>query len=85
MLTLQLFAGNDADEFSSILNQEHTPKILITTCRYNSTVSYMVQTGYIRIVACTWLLSCTGLCLFDMQIGYCSFKCHFLCRGDQPL
>lgn len=33
----ELFAGNDADEFSSVLNLEHTPKILITTCRFNST------------------------------------------------
>ncbi|KAK7294561.1 hypothetical protein RJT34_17450 [Clitoria ternatea] len=33
----ELFAGNDADEFSSILNRHHTPKILITTCRFNST------------------------------------------------
>ncbi|QCE02465.1 ribosome production factor 1 [Vigna unguiculata] len=32
----ELFAGNDADEFSSILNQQQTPKILITTCRFNS-------------------------------------------------
>jgi ribosome production factor 1 len=33
----ELFAGNDADEFSSILSREHTPKILITTCRFHST------------------------------------------------
>ncbi|KAK6947409.1 Brix domain [Dillenia turbinata] len=33
----ELFAGNDADEFSSILKQEQTPKVLITTCRFNST------------------------------------------------
>ncbi|KAL3497914.1 hypothetical protein ACH5RR_040646 [Cinchona calisaya] len=33
----ELFAGNDADEFSSILKQDCTPKILITTCRFNST------------------------------------------------
>lgn len=33
----ELFAGNDADEFSSVLNQALTPKILITTCRFNST------------------------------------------------
>ncbi|PIA39044.1 hypothetical protein AQUCO_02700308v1 [Aquilegia coerulea] len=32
----ELFAGNDADEFSSILKREATPKILITTCRFNS-------------------------------------------------
>ncbi|XP_057959564.1 uncharacterized protein LOC131152020 [Malania oleifera] len=32
----ELFAANDADEFSSVLNDEHTPKILITTCRFNS-------------------------------------------------
>ncbi|KAF8413427.1 hypothetical protein HHK36_001410 [Tetracentron sinense] len=32
----ELFAGNDADEFSSILKMECTPKILITTCRFNS-------------------------------------------------
>ncbi|OIW20783.1 hypothetical protein TanjilG_23163 [Lupinus angustifolius] len=32
----ELFAGNDADEFSSILKREQTPKILITTCRFNS-------------------------------------------------
>ncbi|XP_057454961.1 uncharacterized protein LOC130746369 [Lotus japonicus] len=33
----ELFAGNDADEFSSVLNKKQTPKILITTCRFNST------------------------------------------------
>ncbi|XP_011025318.1 PREDICTED: ribosome production factor 1-like [Populus euphratica] len=33
----ELFAGNDADEFSSILKRERTPKILITTSRFNST------------------------------------------------
>ncbi|KAG4937974.1 hypothetical protein AAZX31_16G015100 [Glycine max] len=33
----ELFAGNDADEFGSILNQQQTPKILITTCRFHST------------------------------------------------
>ncbi|XVF72907.1 hypothetical protein PTKIN_Ptkin12aG0158300 [Pterospermum kingtungense] len=33
----ELFAGNDADEFSSILKRDRTPKILITTCRFNST------------------------------------------------
>jgi len=37
---LQLFAGNDADEFSSILHQQQTPKILITTCRFHSTVRF---------------------------------------------
>lgn len=40
-LNLQLFAGNDADEFSSILKKERTPKVLITTCRFNSTVSFL--------------------------------------------
>ncbi|KAI5654330.1 hypothetical protein M9H77_31517 [Catharanthus roseus] len=33
----ELFAGNDADEFSSVLKQGLPPKILITTCRFNST------------------------------------------------
>ncbi|PIN10377.1 Ribosome biogenesis protein RPF1, contains IMP4 domain [Handroanthus impetiginosus] len=33
----ELFAGNDADEFSSILKQEYIPKVLITTSRFNST------------------------------------------------
>ncbi|THG04070.1 hypothetical protein TEA_022025 [Camellia sinensis var. sinensis] len=33
----ELFAGNDVDEFSSILKRECTPKILITTCRFHST------------------------------------------------
>ncbi|XP_044501530.1 ribosome production factor 1-like [Mangifera indica] len=33
----ELFAGNDADEFSSVLKRERMPKILITTCRFNST------------------------------------------------
>lgn len=33
----ELFAGIDADEFSSIIKRESTPKILITTCRFNST------------------------------------------------
>ncbi|KAK4267103.1 hypothetical protein QN277_023935 [Acacia crassicarpa] len=33
----ELFAGNDCDEFSAILKLQQTPKILITTCRFNST------------------------------------------------
>ncbi|XP_010940989.1 uncharacterized protein [Elaeis guineensis] len=33
----ELFAGNDADEFSEVLKQDVTPKILVTTCRFNST------------------------------------------------
>ncbi|CAA0830101.1 Ribosomal RNA processing Brix domain protein [Striga hermonthica] len=33
----ELFAGNDADEFSPVLNQEIIPKVLITTARFNST------------------------------------------------
>ncbi|XP_055834879.1 uncharacterized protein LOC129903368 [Solanum dulcamara] len=33
----ELFAGNDVDEFSAVLRNERTPKILITTSRYNST------------------------------------------------
>ncbi|XP_021280134.1 ribosome production factor 1 [Herrania umbratica] len=33
----ELFVGNDADEFSSILKRDRIPKILITTCRFNST------------------------------------------------
>lgn len=33
----ELFAGNDADEFNDILKQERIPKVLITTCRFNST------------------------------------------------
>ncbi|EPS61568.1 hypothetical protein M569_13224 [Genlisea aurea] len=33
----ELFVSNDADEFSSLLKQDIVPKILITTCRFNST------------------------------------------------
>ncbi|WVZ82697.1 hypothetical protein U9M48_029932 [Paspalum notatum var. saurae] len=32
----ELFAGNDADEFNAVLKQHMTPKVLITTCRFNS-------------------------------------------------
>ncbi|XP_043698821.1 ribosome production factor 1-like [Telopea speciosissima] len=32
----ELFAANDDDEFSAILKRQRTPKILITTCRFNS-------------------------------------------------
>jgi ribosome production factor 1 len=35
---VQLFAGNDADEFNAVLQQHITPKVLITTCRFNSGV-----------------------------------------------
>lgn len=35
----QFLAGNDADEFSTVLKQQTVPKVLITTCRYNSSVS----------------------------------------------
>ncbi|CAA7013061.1 unnamed protein product [Microthlaspi erraticum] len=33
----ELFADIDADEFNPVLRQEITPKVLITTCRFNST------------------------------------------------
>lgn len=33
----ELYADNDTDEFNKILKQETIPKILITTCRFNST------------------------------------------------
>ncbi|KAL0909489.1 hypothetical protein M5K25_020363 [Dendrobium thyrsiflorum] len=33
----ELFAANDADEFNNVLKLEIAPKILITTCRFNST------------------------------------------------
>ncbi|GAB2245026.1 hypothetical protein Droror1_Dr00000519 [Drosera rotundifolia] len=33
----ELFAQFQSDEFSSILNKEHTPKVLITTSRFHST------------------------------------------------
>lgn len=33
----EFFAGNEADEFSAVLKHEGTPKILMTTCRFNST------------------------------------------------
>lgn len=33
----ELFVNNDADEFSAVLKQDRPPKILITTCRFNST------------------------------------------------
>ncbi|CAL5045609.1 unnamed protein product [Urochloa decumbens] len=32
----ELFAGNDADEFNAVLKQHIIPKVLITTCRFNS-------------------------------------------------
>jgi ribosome production factor 1 len=35
---VQLFAGNDADEFNAVLKQHIIPKVLITTCRFNSGV-----------------------------------------------
>lgn len=33
----ELFAEIDADEFSAVLKGERVPKVLITTCRFNST------------------------------------------------
>ncbi|KAF3324739.1 ribosome production factor 1 [Carex littledalei] len=32
----EFLAGNDADEFSTVLKHQTVPKVLITTCRYNS-------------------------------------------------
>lgn len=43
---LQLFAGNDADEFSSILKRERAPKILITTCRFHSSVCTVLHSHF---------------------------------------
>lgn len=42
---LQLFAGNDADEFSSIIKRDIVPKVLITTCRFNSSVRFFIITS----------------------------------------
>lgn len=39
----ELFAGNDADEFSCILKEECTPKVLITTSRFHSSVCFALQ------------------------------------------
>ncbi|XP_024174891.2 ribosome production factor 1 [Rosa chinensis] len=36
LVSLQLFVRNDADEFSAVLKRESNLKILITTCRFNS-------------------------------------------------
>lgn len=44
--SLQLFAGNDADEFSSIIKRDVGAKILITTCRFNSTVRFFIGLSY---------------------------------------
>nr|XP_043621153.1 ribosome production factor 1 [Erigeron canadensis] len=33
----ELLAGNDADEFSAVLKDGREPKVLMTTCRFNST------------------------------------------------
>ena len=33
-----MFAEIEADEFSAVLKGERVPKVLITTCRFNSTV-----------------------------------------------
>ena len=38
IIYLQLLVDNDADEFSSVLKHECTPKILITSFRFNFTV-----------------------------------------------
>ncbi|XP_040374735.1 ribosome production factor 1-like, partial [Rosa chinensis] len=36
LASLQLFVRNDADEFSAVFKRGSNPKILITTCRFNS-------------------------------------------------
>lgn len=45
-MNLQLFADIDADEFNPVLRREITPKVLITTCRFNSTVRLFAQKAY---------------------------------------
>lgn len=55
---MQLFAGNDADEFSTVLKRESTPKILITTCRFNSTVCAYAFTCYHFQNSCPSILPC---------------------------
>lgn len=50
VLCLKLFAGNDVDEFSAVLRNERTPKTLITTSRYNSTVSLYILCFPIALV-----------------------------------
>ena len=39
----QLFAEIEADEFSAVLKGERVPKVLISTCRFNSTVCYSLS------------------------------------------
>ncbi|CAM8943120.1 unnamed protein product [Rhodiola kirilowii] len=36
VMILRLFVANDADEFSSVIKEDRPTKILITTCRFNS-------------------------------------------------
>lgn len=52
----ELFAGNDADEFSGVLKQECIAKVLITTSRFHSTV-YIASFPGCRILNVTWCFS----------------------------
>lgn len=42
----ELFAANDADEFTHIFTHAFTPKILLTTSRFNSTVCPSIQLNF---------------------------------------
>lgn len=43
---LKLFAELETDEFSGVLKTERIPKVLITTCRFNSTVRFPSSRHY---------------------------------------
>lgn len=70
-LNLQLFADIDADEFNPVLRREITPKILITTCRFNSTVSLLFfcteVTKSVKSTCLLWFL--IQVMLLDLQRG----------------
>lgn len=82
---LQLFGGNDADEFSSILKQESIPKILITTCRFNSTVCSVTA----AMEPLMWTRKSCSIFTFSLQRGFFfvlfgSYG-YLVCREDQLL
>jgi hypothetical protein len=52
---VQLFAGNDADEFNAVLKQQITPKVLITTCRFNSGVCVFYATYIHDLYSCPYV------------------------------
>lgn len=78
----ELFAANDADEFSNVIKQERIPKVMITTCRFHSTVSfsYLLYSLLVCLLCSVLMLIFTNI--IDLWIFFfCCCCCDEFAEG----